>query len=176
MCSLKYCHHLQQCLPHSRQSVDTVELIDKLSPQPRKGDCYYSVQKLTISLSCTKSWKTGKQPSWDSKTPGLPLREESKEEELLLYNRLCWTLSDHTPHQQPRPAAGEAGFSAESQLPSLTFSLWNVFQWLKMQNKKWQIIETKGTFQIVSAKISHFRLKKKSHPQHTQNEMGSTSG
>ena len=105
MCSLKYCHHLQQCLPHSRQSVDTVELIDKLSPQPRKGDCYYSVQKLTISLSCTKSWKTGKQLSWDSKTPGLPLREESKEEELLLYNRLCWTLSDHTPHQQPRPAA-----------------------------------------------------------------------
>ena len=104
MCSLKYSHHWQQCLPHSRQSIDTAELIDKLSPQPGKDDCYYSVQKLTISLLCTKS-TTVKQQSWDSKTPCLPLREDSKEEEVLLYNLLYWTLSDHTPLQQPRPAA-----------------------------------------------------------------------
>ena len=96
MCSLKYSHHWQQCLPHSRQTIDTAELIDKLSPQPRKDDCYYSVQKHTISLLCTKS-TTVKQQSWDSKTPCLPLREESKEEEVLLYSLLYRTLSDHTP-------------------------------------------------------------------------------
>ena len=86
MCSLKYSHHLQQCLAHSRHvavSIDTAELIDKPSPQPYKDDCYYPHFKAseTHRLFCTKSI-TGEWPSWDSKPQCLLSGEERKEEEV----------------------------------------------------------------------------------------------
>lgn len=109
MCSLKYSHHLQQCLAHSRHvavSTDTAELIDKPSPQPYKDDCYYPHFKASEThsqnfLHKVNNWRVTKLGFKTTVSPQRGREERGRGKGCLSHTGLSQI---HTPHQQPQPA------------------------------------------------------------------------